>query len=104
MPHAASDCWRADHPPARAPAARTRSRSGVRRQTAKASLAAAIFLDGALECGAVEIRPVDRHEHELAIGGLPQQEVRQALLTAGADDHVWIGNVGRVQMRAETLG
>ena len=26
------------------------------------------------------------------------------MLTAGADDHVWIGNVGRVQMRAETLG
>src|SRR5262249_641969 len=75
-PRAVSDCWRAAPPPAPAPAAPARSRSRVRGQTAKAALAAAIFFDRALECGPVEIRPIDRYEHELAIGGLPQQEIR----------------------------
>jgi len=72
-------------------------------QSAEAALAAAVFGYRAFKRGAVEIWPVDRHEDELAIGSLPEQEVGEPLLAAGTDDHVGIGNVRSVQMAAEPL-
>ena len=74
-----------------------------RHQPAKAAFAAAILGDCAFERRAVEIGPIDRHENELAVGGLPKQEIGEPLLAAGANDQVGIGNVGRVQMAAEKL-
>ena len=47
--------------------------------------------------------PANRwHEDQVAIGRLPEQEIRQALLAAGADDQVGIGNVGRVEEARRT--
>ena len=88
-------------PPARL---RPRSRSGFRGQTAEAALAPGVFGDRAFERGLVEIGPMDRHEHEFAIGGLPHQEIRQPLLAAGADDQIGIGNIGRIEISAERVG
>ena len=55
------------------------------------------------ERGAVEIRPVGRHEHKLAVGRLPQQEIRQPLLAAGADDQVGIGQIRRVEIAVRSV-
>src|SRR5215213_7675784 len=35
-----------------------------------------------------EIGPAEGHEHELGVGELPQQEIADALLSAGADQEV----------------
>ena len=43
-----------------------------------------------LQLVAVEVRPQPVGEVELRVGGLPEQEVRQALLAAGADDELGI--------------
>ena len=56
-----------------------------------------IFGDGAFQRGAVEIRPERRNENELAIGRLPEQEIRQPLLAAGADDEIRIRQIRRVE-------
>ena len=45
------------------------------------------------ERGAIEVRPIDRHEDQFAIGRLPEQEIGQALLAAGADDEIGIGQI-----------
>src|SRR5262249_11404584 len=82
----------------------TASRSGACHQPAEPALAAPIFGDRRLERATVEIGPIGRNEYEFAVGGLPHQEIRQALLAAGADDEVWIGQVGRVEMLAEEFG
>ena len=55
------------------------------------------------ESGAVEIGPEARKEDEFGIGRLPEQEIRQALLAARADDQVRIRNAGRVERRADRL-
>ena len=80
------------------------SGAGPRGKTAEPAFAAAIFGDRAFERGAVEVRPVGRHENELAIGRLPQQEIRQPLLAAGADDEIGIGQIRRVEEAGRALG
>src|SRR5712692_6501393 len=80
------------------------SRPGARDEAAEAALAPAEFKNGVLERGAIEIGPIDRHEDELAVGRLPHQEVRQALLAAGADDQIGIGHVGRIEIETKRLG
>ena len=50
---------------------------------------------------AIEIRPQDRQEHELAVGGLPEQEIGQPLLARSADDQVGIRDAGRVEVRRD---
>src|SRR5687767_13709232 len=45
-------------------------------EAAEAALAPRIFVDRPLQRRLVEIRPVQRHEHEFAVGGLPHQEIR----------------------------
>ena len=47
----------------------------------------------------VEVRPVGVKEDELRIGELPEQEIRQAHLAAGADQQIRIGNAVRVRGR-----
>src|SRR6202020_1552637 len=50
-----------------------------------------------------EVRPELVAEDELCVGRLPQQVVRQALLSARADDQVRVVHLGRVQAGAEIL-
>src|SRR4051812_44315458 len=73
-------------------------------ETSEAALAAVIFGDRLLEHSAIEIGPVNGNEDELAIGRLPQEKVRQALLAAGADDEVGIGQIGCVETAGEQIG
>src|SRR6266436_9010219 len=83
--------------------ASSRSRRDGPVQAAESALTAAVFGDCAFERGAVEIRPIGRNEHELAVGGLPQQKIRQALFTAGANHQVGIGQVRRVEMARDDV-
>src|ERR1700679_1385346 len=85
-----------------------RSRGGighriVRRSAAEAPRADAELRDRLLERRAREVGPHLVTEHELRVGGLPEQVVRQALLAAGADDQVWIVQVRRVEAAAELV-
>src|SRR5580692_3606455 len=50
-----------------------------------------------------EVGPHLLAEHELRVGRLPEEIIGQTLLTACADDHVWIVQVGRVEAAAEVL-
>ena len=51
-----------------------------------------------------EIGPVDVDEHELGIGQLPEQEIRQAQFSTGADQQIRIGEIGGVEISGEALG
>src|SRR5206468_8558311 len=64
---------------------------GLLAEAAEAPLAAAEILQRASEIGAVEVGPHLRGEDELGVGALPQQEVRESLLAAGADQQVDVG-------------
>src|SRR3954469_25143577 len=68
------------------------------RHAAVAPLARGIDADRLDQVGAAEIRPEAGQEDELAVGGLPWQEVRHPDLAAGADDQVRIGNAFRVEI------
>ena len=57
--------------------------------------------DGLEELLPAEVGPQHVGEHELRIGQLPQQEVRDAVLARRADDEVGIGLVGVVQVRPD---
>ena len=48
-----------------------------------------------------EVRPEGVAGVELGVGGLPDEEVREALLAAGADDEVRVGQAGRVERAAD---
>src|SRR5215471_1953053 len=76
----------------------------LRDQAAEPALAAAVFGERLLEHGAVEVGPMRGDEDELAIGSLPQQEVGEPLLAAGADDEIGIRQIGRVEKESELLG
>src|SRR3954471_19737829 len=62
-----------------------------------------IFLDGAVEIVGIEIGPLPLEEDELGIGALPEQEVADALFTAGADQQIGIRHVRGQQELGETL-
>ena len=63
---------------------------------------------------AIEVRPQGVQENHLGVGGLPDQEVRGALLTGGAHEQIDVGHVGLVEVlrdgafgdlvRIQTLG
>src|SRR5579862_3282106 len=80
------------------------SRSGLSDQTTEAALAAAVLDDGGFERGAVEVRPVGRHEHQFAVRGLPEKKIRKPLLAAGADNDIGIGHVRSVKVARQQLG
>src|SRR5579875_1645716 len=50
---------------------------------------------------APEVRPQHVEEHELAVGDLPQQEVRDAVLARGPYEQVRVGHVGQVEVAAQ---
>src|SRR6516164_7951287 len=79
------------------------SRWRLRDQSAETPLTPTVFGDCTLKCGAIEIGPIDRHEDELAISCLPEQEIRQALLAAGADDYIGVRQIRLVKMTRQEL-
>jgi len=58
-----------------------------------------IFGDRALEGGLVESASGNRHEHQFAVGRLPDQAIRQPLLSAGRMIRSGVGNIGRIEIR-----
>ena len=44
-----------------------------------------------------EVGPAERHEDELGVGELPEQEVADPLLAAGADQQIGVGDAGRAR-------
>src|SRR5690348_9547319 len=64
---------------------------------AVAAIAAVKVAQGLFEIAFGEIGPQRRREHQLGVGGLPEQEVADALLAAGADEQVGIGDAGGEQ-------
>src|SRR3954466_69373 len=76
-------------------------RSGLGDEPAKAPLAPAVFFDRGLKGRTIKVVPIDRREHKLRIGCLPEQEVREPLFSRGADDEIGIRNIGRVEILAD---
>src|SRR2546422_1720039 len=58
---------------------------------------------GAIEIAGPEIRPEGRRDHQLSVGNLPQEKVRDPHLAARADQQVGIGNVGGIEGPADIL-
>ena len=73
----------------------------VRPSAPEAALTAGELEQRGVERVRAEVRPQRVAEVELGVGGLPDQEVGQALLAAGPDDEVRVGQAGRVQGRAD---
>src|SRR5260221_1616 len=88
-------------------AERIRSRSELSLASARsnggavATFAAVIVAQRFLEIGLAEIGPQRRGEDELGIRRLPQQEIADALLAAGADDEIGIRHVRSEQVTRE---
>src|SRR5581483_11882004 len=70
---------------------------------AEAALALAVPGDRPVELARVEIGPQRRREVELGVGELPEHEVADALLAAGADEQVGLGRVAEREVRRELL-
>src|SRR5690606_20422056 len=68
-----------------------------------ATVAAAEFADGMLEVVLREIRPQPVDEEQLGIGRLPEQEVADALLAAGADQQIRVRNAFGEQMAPDQV-
>src|SRR2546428_10282296 len=58
---------------------------------------------GAIEIARPEIRPEGRRDHQLSVGNLPQEKVRDPHLAARADQQVGIGNVRGIEGPADVL-
>ena len=58
------------------------------RYPTKAALPAAEFLQRSIKVTLVKIGPQLIGENELSVGGLPEQEVRKTLFTAGANEQI----------------
>src|SRR4029450_6332554 len=82
----------------------TRPRCRCKRPTGASAADAAIspltpteLGDRLLQMVLAEIRPQRVDEHQLGIGTLPEQEIADALLAAGADQQVRVGHAPRQQ-------
>src|SRR5437016_3625549 len=64
--------------------------SAQRRDVAEAALAAGEILERFDELGLAEVGPELGGEKDLGVGRLPQKEIREPQLAAGADYQVWI--------------
>src|SRR6266568_1114082 len=60
-------------------------------------------LAGVPQMAAVEVGEERVEEDELGVRGLPDQEVRRALLAGGPDEQVDVGDAGLVQVAGEHL-
>src|SRR5690348_3982068 len=66
-----------------------------------ATIAAGIVFEHLTERGLIEIGPVLLDEDQFGVGALPEQEVRETLLAAGADDDVRVWHAGGVERPAD---
>src|ERR1700757_774415 len=66
-----------------------------------APVAAMISPDGGPEARPLEAGPQAIEKDQLRIGALPEQEVADALLAAGADQEIGVGDVAGQQMPGE---
>jgi hypothetical protein len=71
---------------------------------AEAALALTELIEAAVQLVAAEVGPHDVDEDELGVGQLPQHEVRDALLAAGADEQIEGRQLGGRQVAAEAVG
>src|SRR5262249_13357560 len=71
--------------------------------SSEAALTLLVGSDRGVECIRVEVGPEEIGEIELRVGKLPQQKVRNALLSSGADEQVRLGRIGHRQVRLERL-
>src|SRR4051794_32050129 len=78
-----------------------RSRRSATPTAPEPAPARGVLVERRLERLAREVRPQLVAEHELRVGDLPEQVVRDAQLAARADQEVGIVHVGRVQVAAE---
>src|SRR5688572_25549906 len=70
---------------------------------AEAALALAVGLDREVERRGVEIRPERLGEVELRVRELPEEEVADALLPAGADEQVRLGRIAHREVPGEVF-
>ena len=66
-------------------------------EAAEAALAALVVGDGFEQMDAAKVGPEAVGDEDLGVGDLPEQEVGDALLAAGADDEVGVGHVRGVE-------
>ena len=67
-------------------------------------LASGIAFKGLIESLFIEVRPKQGGKVELGVGKLPQQKIRDALLTAGADEQIGVGRTSHAQIRRQAVG
>src|SRR5690606_39660899 len=63
----------------------------------EAAVAVLVVADGGVEGLAAEVGPEGLRDVELGVGDLPEEEVRDAHLAAGADEEVGVGEAGGVE-------
>src|SRR5690606_40683184 len=71
------------------------------RSPPEAAVAIGVVADRAQEVDLAQVGSESLHEVELAVRTLPQQEIAQPLLSAGADDQVGVRLPAGVQMLAD---
>src|SRR3954469_9538284 len=71
--------------------------------TAESSTAARRVGKGGPQLASVEVGPELVREDELGVRELPEQEVRDALLSARSDEQIGIGQLRRVQVRRKDV-
>src|SRR5690348_844487 len=82
----------------------SRTRRSGADSTPVASVAALVGTDRAQKVDAAERGPQHVAEIEFAVGRLPDQESRQPLLAAGADDEVRVGHATGVEVTLDVAG
>ena len=66
-----------------------------RRHFAEASFPSIEFIEGSVKIGNIEVRPHTICKQQFGIGGLPQQKVREALLTTSSDQQIHFPSLPR---------
>src|SRR5437667_10336044 len=64
--------------------------------TAKAAVTPGVLFERFKKLRLAEIRPERLCHHEFSIGNLPEQEIADAQLAAGADEQIRVGHVLRI--------
>src|SRR5512135_3807669 len=87
----------------RGPAPESGLPAGPAMDVAEAPVPFLIIHDGPEEMFPAEIRPEDGRDPDLRVGDLPEQEIRDPELAAGADEEVRVGNARGQKEAPEAL-